>query len=73
MKSDKNIPIKVLKQLMIHKTLTTAELTRLCDCNRKSIYSAVATLECIGFHVDVNKSDKRMSEYTLSEEIFGSD
>lgn len=70
---DRDIPVKVIKWLLIRRTLNTEELTRLCGCDRKSIYRSIAVLECAGFSIDIAQKKGALNVYTLNDKIYGGD
>lgn len=48
-----------------YKPLTTNQICYLADCDRKTVYSAVADLEINGFGISVQKGDKNQNIYKL--------
>lgn len=51
------IPLKVLRQLMKGKIMSTQELVEICNCDRKSIYESIDLLESFGFHIEITSSN----------------
>ena len=72
-KDTKNVPLKILNCLMTaDKPLTTKDLIRRTNCDRKSVYRAIDILEINGFHINVEWGQYNRSFYTFNG-IYGMD
>lgn len=73
-----NAPLYVLRELISNpdKAFTSKELMEITGRNRKAIYDAIASIECAGFNIEVERQHKglqRYNTYRWTGEIFGAD
>lgn len=67
------IPLEILRKLLNHKSMSTAQIVSECGCGRKAVYNAMNVLECMGFHIIIASGPKGTNLYSLDKRLFGCD
>ncbi len=70
----KDYNIRILNILMTSKRpVSTTQIITLLGCDRKTVYSAMATLEICGFPVRVTQDANKQNCYKWTGEVLGYD